>query len=81
MSGSSSVAMIAAKTSRGLCGAMVDAMATAMPEPPFTSRFGKRPGSTTGSIRRSSKLGRNSTVSLSRSASMSTAAGVIRHSV
>ncbi len=39
----------AAMTSRRLCGGMFVAMPTAMPEEPFTSRFGKAAGSATGS--------------------------------
>ncbi len=33
-----------------LCGGMLVAMPTAIPELPFTSRFGRREGSTDGSI-------------------------------
>ena len=39
----------ASATSRRLCGGMFVAMPTAIPEEPFTSRFGKRAGSTVGS--------------------------------
>ena len=38
-----------AATSRRLCGGILVAIATAMPSEPFTSRFGNRAGSTTGS--------------------------------
>ncbi len=44
------------------------AIPTAIPEDPFTRRFGKRQGSTSGSFNDSSKLGVKSTVSLSMSA-------------
>ena len=44
-------AMQASITSPRLCGGMLVAMPTAMPCEPFTSRFGKRAGSTTGSKR------------------------------
>ena len=42
-------AIVAAITSRRLCGGMFVAMPTAMPLEPLTSRFGKRAGRTTGS--------------------------------
>ncbi len=54
ISGSSISAIAASITSPRLCGGMFVAMPTAMPEPPFTSRFGKRAGRTTGIIFRSS---------------------------
>ena len=41
---------VASMTSRRLCGGMFVAMPTAMPPPPLTSRFGKRAGSTSGSL-------------------------------
>ena len=41
---------VASMTSRRLCGGMFVAMPTAMPPPPFTNRFGKRAGSTSGSL-------------------------------
>ena len=44
-------------TSRRLWGGMLVAMPTAMPLEPFTSRLGKRLGSTAGCMRVSSKLG------------------------
>ncbi len=44
------------------------AIPTAIPEDPFTRRFGKRQGITLGSFSDSSKLGAKSTVSLSMSA-------------
>ena len=37
-------------TSRRLCGGMLVAIPTAIPEEPFTSRFGKAAGSTSGSV-------------------------------
>ncbi|MCR6650571.1 MAG: hypothetical protein NVV73_03245 [Cellvibrionaceae bacterium] len=37
-------------TSPRLCGGMLVAMPTAMPPEPLTSRFGKRAGSTFGSL-------------------------------
>ena len=60
---------------------MAVARPTAMPFAPFTSRFGKRPGSTSGSFSVSSKLRLNFTVSLSMSRSSSSASGVILASV
>ena len=54
MSGSSISATAASMTSPRLCGGMFVAMPTAMPEPPLTSRLGKRAGRTTGIIFRSS---------------------------
>ena len=50
-SGCSSTWIAASTTSRRLCGGMFVAMPTAIPPPPFTSRFGNRAGSTTGSSR------------------------------
>ena len=41
-------------TSAGLWGGRLQAMPTAMPIDPLTSRFGKRAGSTVGSVRDSS---------------------------
>ena len=58
-------------TSVRLCGGMFVAIPTAIPEEPLTSRFGKRAGSTRGSLRLSSKFGSQSTVSLSMSRSIS----------
>jgi len=40
----------ASATSPGLCGGKLHAMPTAMPIEPLTSRFGKRAGSTVGSV-------------------------------
>ena len=68
-------------TSRRLWGGMFVAMPTAMPEEPFTSRLGKRAGRTLGSLRLSSKLGDQSTVSFSMSASISPAILAMRASV
>jgi hypothetical protein len=53
-SGLSISVTIASTTSPRLCGGMFVAMPTAMPAEPFTSRFGKRDGRTTGSWRESS---------------------------
>ena len=58
----------ASTTSPMLWGGMFVAMPTAMPDEPFTSRFGKRVGRTSGSVVVSSKFGPHSTVSLSMSA-------------
>ena len=51
-----------AATSRRLCGGMSVAMPTAMPEVPFSSRFGRRAGRITGSSSVPSKFGAQSTV-------------------
>ena len=59
-----------------LCGGMLVAMPTAMPVDPLTSRFGNGVGSTVGSSFVSSKVGRKSTVSLSRSAIIASASDV-----
>ena len=48
-SGWSSTQKTAAATSRRLCGGMLVAMPTAMPAEPLISRFGMRPGRTSGS--------------------------------
>ena len=42
--------MTAAATSRRLCGGMLVAIPTAIPDEPLTSRFGIRAGSTVGSV-------------------------------
>ena len=47
-------AIVASIVSLRLCGGMLVAMPTAMPEAPLTSRFGKREGRTSGSLRESS---------------------------
>ncbi len=65
--------IVASTTSPMLCGGMLVAMPTAMPPVPFTSRFGKRAGKTSGSVLLSSKLGPKSTHSLSMSARSSIA--------
>ena len=80
-SGFSSTQMQAFMTSTRLWGGMLVAMPTAMPEEPFTSRFGKRAGRTLGSLRLSSKLGSQSTVSLSMSRSISSEMRAMRASV
>ena len=49
--GSSMYAIVALITSRRLWGGMLVAIPTAIPEPPLTSRFGKRDGSASGSWR------------------------------
>ncbi|OPZ69318.1 MAG: hypothetical protein BWY81_00475 [Firmicutes bacterium ADurb.Bin467] len=56
MSGSSICAMTPPITSFRLCGGMFVASPTAMPLAPLTSRFGNRPGSTSGSFCVSSKF-------------------------
>ena len=61
-------ALVASMTSPRLCGGMLVTIPTAMPSDPFTSRLGKRHGSTLGSFSVSSKFGTKSTTSLSRSA-------------
>ena len=81
MSGLSIWAMVALITSRRLCGGMLVARPTAMPDAPFTSRFGNLPGSISGSLSESSKLSLNGTVSLSISRKSSSASGVMRASV
>ena len=58
-------------TSRRLCGGILVAIPTAIPDVPFTKRFGKRDGNTTGSFSVSSKFGIKSTVSLLISRSIS----------
>ena len=52
-----------------------------MPDVPFTSRFGYRAGSMSGSLRVSSKFRRKGTVSFSMSRSISSASGAMRASV
>ena len=54
----------ASMTSRRLCGGIFVAIPTAIPDVPFTRRFGNLAGSTTGSFSVSSKFGMKSTVSL-----------------
>ena len=43
------ISIVASTTSQRLCGGMLVAMPTAMPEEPLTSRFGNFAGSTVGS--------------------------------
>ncbi|CCZ52615.1 unknown [Clostridium sp. CAG:75] len=69
---SSIICITALITSRKLCGGMLVAIPTAIPEVPFTSRFGYLDGNTVGSFSVSSKFGIKSTVSLPISASIST---------
>ncbi len=80
-SGSSISACVAATTSRRLWGGMLVAIPTAIPDEPFTSRFGSRDGRTMGSCRWLSKVSVKSTVSLSMSASSSWAMAWSRASV
>ena len=61
----------AAMTSRRLWGGILVAIPTAIPEVPFTNRFGNLEGNTTGSFSVSSKFGTKSTVFLLMSASIS----------
>ncbi len=71
ISGFSISAMQAFTVSLRLCGGMFVAMPTAIPEDPFTRRFGIPEGSTDGSVSLWSKFGSKSTVSLSMSESIS----------
>ena len=64
-----------------LCGAILVAIPTAIPDEPLTIKFGIRAGRTFGSFRVSSKLDWKSTVSLSISASISSAIFCKRASV
>ena len=80
-SGFSISATRASQTSPRLCGGMFVAIPTAMPADPLTSRFGILLGRTRGSSVESSKFGTKPTVSLSMSASSSSASSVSRHSV
>ena len=68
-------------TSFRLCGGMLVAMPTAMPDEPLTSRLGNRDGSTVGSSADPSKLAVMSTVSSSMFANRCMASGDRRHSV
>ena len=65
--------MVASIISERLCGGILVAIPTAIPDAPFTRRFGIRVGRTEGSVRESSKFGLKSTVSFSISASISSA--------
>jgi hypothetical protein len=49
-SGWSSAQVTPSTTSRRLCGGMLVAIPTAIPDPPLTSRLGMRLGSTSGSV-------------------------------
>ena len=62
-SGFSIKASIALHTSLRLWGGMLVAIPTAIPDAPFTSKLGKRAGSTFGSLKVSSKFRVQSTVS------------------
>ena len=53
-SGSSSIRHTASMVSPRLCGGILVAMPTAIPADPLTSKFGKRAGSTVGSVSDSS---------------------------
>ena len=79
--GSSIYATTPSITSPKLCGGIFVATPTAIPEVPFTSKFGKRPGITSGSLSVSSKLSPQRIVSFSRSRKSSIASGVILASV
>ena len=61
---SSMILTTAPMTSFKLCGGIFVAIPTAIPEVPFTRRFGNLAGSTTGSFSVSSKFGSKSTVFL-----------------
>ena len=80
-SGLSMTRIAASTASLRLCGGIFVARPTAMPDAPFTSRFGYRAGSISGSLSVSSKLKLNGTVSLSISRSISSASGAMRASV
>ena len=73
-SGLSTKCTMPSTTSLKLWGGMLVAIPTAMPAAPLTSKFGILEGNTVGSFKLSSKLGRKSTVSLSKSANISSAA-------
>src|SRR5262245_66625460 len=73
--------MSSSQTSRRLCVGKLVAIPTAMPCAPLTSRFGNLLGRTVGSLRRSSYVGTKSTVSDSKSSSISDAIDDIRASV
>ena len=64
-----------------LCGGIFVAIPTAIPSDPFTKSVGTVVGNTVGSFNVSSKLGPHSTVSLSRSLSISPESLVILDSV
>ena len=68
-------------TSVRLCGGIFVAIPTAIPSEPFTSNVGTADGRTVGSFNVSSKFSPQSTVSLSRSFSISLEIFVIRDSV
>jgi hypothetical protein len=80
-SGWSSAQVTPSTTSRRLCGGMLVAIPTAIPDPPLTSRLGMRLGSTSGSVVFPSYVGEKSTVSSSMSRSISMASCVSRDSV
>ena len=63
----------ASESSRRLCGGIFVAIPTAIPSVPMRSRFGTPAGNTSGSFFVPSKFGRQSTVSFSRSRSISSA--------
>jgi len=73
--------MAASQTSERLCGGMLVAMPTAMPEEPLTRRFGTFAGMTEGSVVVPSKFGVKSTVSWSMSDMTSSAILARRASV
>ena len=80
-SGFAIIATAASITSPRLWGGILVAMPTAMPSQPVTSRCGNCAGSTTGSLRCPSNVGRKSTVCFLISESSSTARGRSLHSV
>ena len=81
VSGSLISLITASQISPRLCGGILGAMPTAMPEAPLISILGNRAGKTVGSPKESSKFGVKSTVFWSISASSSSAMGARRASV
>src|SRR4051812_31642809 len=73
--------IVAVTISVKLCGGMFVAIPTAIPFDPFTNKLGMRVGRIIGSVLVSSYVGWKSTVSLSMSASNSSAIAVKRASV
>ena len=74
-------AIVASIDSERLCGGILVAIPTAIPDAPFIKRLGIRVGNTTGSLNVSSKLFLKSTVSLSISRNISSASLAKRASV
>ena len=79
--GLSMSATVASIISTRLCGGIFVAIPTAIPSDPLTKRLGQTAGSTVGSSIVSSKFGCQSTVSFSRSLSISAPKRAIRASV